>query len=197
MYESEEFPGQFETDLCAFVDPRCHENGVRFLCAEETFEAEADVTILNDNMSEYKLNRMIKGLLESDELSKQFPLNVNMHHLNGVSFTKGCYIGQELTQRTFHTGVVRRVAMPFGLVTGAEAGTVETKNDEFDPYKIIDKDYSKQMAGELILDQNGKKLGKVLASKFNMGVALIDLTKLDSHGPSHRYTLFGGEICMW
>ena len=29
-----------------------------------------------------------------------------------VSFSKGCYIGQELTARTHHTGVVRKRVVP-------------------------------------------------------------------------------------
>ena len=40
MFESEEHPGQFETDICAFVDPRTKANGVRILCAEESFEPD-------------------------------------------------------------------------------------------------------------------------------------------------------------
>jgi len=181
MHESEDHPGQFETDVCAFVDPRCHENGVRFLCAEESFTPDIDVTTTNDNMSLYKLNRMILGLLESgSELGKQFPLNANMHHLNGVSFTKGCYIGQELTQRTFYTGVVRRVAMPFSVS--------DSVIDDIDPYKLVNHDFSGELTGQLILDVKGKKLGKVLASHYNMGVALVDLTKLDEKA---QYTLDG------
>jgi hypothetical protein len=43
MFESEEFPGSFETDVAAFVDPRTNENGVRVLCTEESFEAEKNV----------------------------------------------------------------------------------------------------------------------------------------------------------
>jgi len=38
---------------------------------------------------------------------------MNLNMINAVSFSKGCYIGQELTQRTYHTGVVRRIALPF------------------------------------------------------------------------------------
>ena len=53
----------------------------------------------------------------SKELGGQFPLNMHLHHLNGASFTKGCYIGQELTQRTYHTGVIRRIALPFLLIS--------------------------------------------------------------------------------
>ncbi len=43
MFESEEFPGNFETDVCAFVDPRTSVNGVRILCAQESFQPEDGV----------------------------------------------------------------------------------------------------------------------------------------------------------
>ncbi len=32
-----------------------------------------------------------------------------------VSFEKGCYVGQELTARTHHTGLVRKRVMPVSL----------------------------------------------------------------------------------
>jgi folate-binding protein YgfZ len=31
---------------------------------------------------------------------------------HGVDFRKGCYVGQELTARTHHTGVVRKRVVP-------------------------------------------------------------------------------------
>ena len=69
MFESEEFPGNFETDVAAFVDPRTKENGVRILCTEESFEPEKDVTIMNDPKEQYDAIRMILGLSEgSSEL---------------------------------------------------------------------------------------------------------------------------------
>eukprot|EP00043_Microstomoeca_roanoka_P008313 m.80174 g.80174 ORF g.80174 m.80174 type:complete len:365 (+) comp14195_c0_seq1:317-1411(+) len=49
------------------------------------------------------------------EPSKALPLNCNLDFLNGVSWTKGCYLGQELTARTHHTGVVRKRLMPLKL----------------------------------------------------------------------------------
>lgn len=40
MFESEDFPGQFETDVISFTDPRTHMNGVRILCNEESFSLD-------------------------------------------------------------------------------------------------------------------------------------------------------------
>ena len=48
MIESDEFPGCYETDVCAFVDPRTKLNGVRILCAEESFETEDGAKIIED-----------------------------------------------------------------------------------------------------------------------------------------------------
>ncbi len=36
------------------------------------------------------------------------PLDHSLHHLNAIDFRKGCYLGQELTTRTHHTGVLRK-----------------------------------------------------------------------------------------
>ena len=98
MFESQEFPGVMETDVAAFVDPRTKENGVRLLCNEASFEPEKDVLMMDSPKEQYDAIRMILGLPEgSQELGGQFPLNMNLHMLNAISFSKGCYIGQELT----------------------------------------------------------------------------------------------------
>jgi folate-binding protein YgfZ len=39
--------------------------------------------------------------------------------LNGVSWTKGCYMGQELTARTRYRGLVKRQLVPVELRSGA------------------------------------------------------------------------------
>ncbi|OQV19661.1 putative transferase CAF17-like protein, mitochondrial [Hypsibius exemplaris] len=44
-----------------------------------------------------------------------FPLESNADYLAGVHFHKGCYLGQELTARTHHTGVVRKRLMPVAI----------------------------------------------------------------------------------
>ena len=40
------------------------------------------------------------------------PLEYNLDALQGVSYTKGCYVGQELIARTHNRGVVRKRLMP-------------------------------------------------------------------------------------
>lgn len=44
-----------------------------------------------------------------------FPLESNLDFVGGVSFSKGCYLGQELTARTYHTGVTRKRLVPVTL----------------------------------------------------------------------------------
>lgn len=36
------------------------------------------------------------------------PLESNLDLMSGVDYKKGCYVGQELTARTHHRGVVRK-----------------------------------------------------------------------------------------
>lgn len=46
--------------------------------------------------------------LESPVEGASFPYQLNSDWLGGISLSKGCYIGQELTTRTFHSGTVRK-----------------------------------------------------------------------------------------
>lgn len=47
-------------------------------------------------------------------LGQSLPLESNLDYTNGVDFRKGCYLGQELTIRTYHTGVTRHSYLMLG-----------------------------------------------------------------------------------
>ena len=49
---------------------------------------------------QYDRFRMIHGVAEGSELIDRIPIECNLDLLNYISFTKGCYVGQELTART-------------------------------------------------------------------------------------------------
>ncbi len=84
-----------------------------------------------------------------------FPLEYNLDYLNGVSFNKGCYIGQELTARTHHTGVVRKRVLPVTL--------------ESPPTEVIP-------TGTAIKSSvTGKAAGKLVCHHGDLGLALLRL----------------------
>ncbi|XP_037082029.1 putative transferase CAF17 homolog, mitochondrial [Pollicipes pollicipes] len=80
------------------------------------------------------------------------PLEYSADFLHGVSFHKGCYVGQELTARTHHTGVVRKRVMPlrFARAPGDAA-----------------------LGGALLGPAGGRPLGKVLAVSGEHGLGLL------------------------
>lgn len=49
---------------------------------------------------------------EGSEIYNGFPYEHNADMLNCLSFDKGCFVGQELTTRTKHMGVVRKRVVP-------------------------------------------------------------------------------------
>ncbi|CAN7977174.1 unnamed protein product, partial [Ixodes persulcatus] len=82
-----------------------------------------------------------------------FPLEYNADYMSGVSFHKGCYIGQELTARTHHTGVVRKRIMPVVLLDRADGGGV--------------------VSDTVVKDGNDKAVGKFRVHRGQVGLALL------------------------
>jgi folate-binding protein YgfZ len=87
-----------------FRDPRLLELGVRMIGAEEPKGQP-------ETPQEYDLYRLSLGIPEGGRdliPDKTIPLEAGLDELHAVSWTKGCYMGQELTARTKYRGLVRK-----------------------------------------------------------------------------------------
>ncbi|KAI0526310.1 hypothetical protein F5B22DRAFT_585255 [Xylaria bambusicola] len=135
--------------------------GLQSAAAEKTDEAA------------YRVRRYLRGVPEgSAEIipTQALPQESNMDVMGGIDFRKGCYVGQELTIRTRHRGVVRKRVLPCMLYGATETipTTLEYKADAIPPLEGGD------LHGLTIgrLGKKGRSTGTFLASTGNIGLAL-------------------------
>lgn len=112
--------------ITKFIDPRLAALGCRLIAPSKMERKEFANLWPNHQIApstestdyNYKQHRYVHGVCEgADEIppGKCFPFDVNCDYLHGISFHKGCYLGQEFTARTYHTGVIRKRVMPIRL----------------------------------------------------------------------------------
>ena len=79
-----------------------------------------------DGSAAYAAHRRVTGVPDSADIGEDqlLWLETGADLLNGVSFTKGCYVGQENTARMHHRDKVRRRLVPVTLAGDAGDGTV-------------------------------------------------------------------------
>lgn len=92
--------------------------GYRGVSVDTVPELPKDARVIP--VSEYTKLRLSLGVAEGpDEIPEgSVPLEYNLDGLNGISFSKGCYIGQELMARTHYQGQIRKRIMPFRMNIG-------------------------------------------------------------------------------
>jgi len=106
-YVYADFDGGHTNEHLYFSDPRGL--GSRFYLKEK---------INGDDLIWYHKKRVKENIPEGiyDIVhDKYFPIYFHMHEINAISLTKGCYIGQEPTNRLYRTGVIRKKVEPFVL----------------------------------------------------------------------------------
>ncbi len=85
----------------AFFDPRCIELGWRQYIFDKSETKELPIFI-QDDYDKLRVDHCIPETNIELIKDKTFILEAGFERLSGVSFTKGCYIGQEVTARMRH-----------------------------------------------------------------------------------------------
>jgi folate-binding protein YgfZ len=78
----------------------------------------AEPVPVNATETDWDLHRLGLGLPDGSrdmEAEKSVLLEAGFDELNGISWTKGCYMGQELTARTKYRGLVKRRLVPIRI----------------------------------------------------------------------------------
>jgi folate-binding protein YgfZ len=112
----------------------------------------------NTGVEDYAAHRLALGLPDGSkdmEAEKSVLLEGGFDELNGISWTKGCYMGQELTARTRYRGLLKRRLVPVAIEGAAPA------------------------RGTPILAGDGAEAGEMRSSQGARGLALLRLEWLD------------------
>jgi folate-binding protein YgfZ len=103
----------------AYKDPRLAELGERWLLPSAEM-ISASSRLQGVHQDQYHAHRIALGVPEAGKdyaLGDTFPHEADFDRLNGVSFTKGCFVGQEVVSRMQHRAHVRKRVVP---VEGSE-----------------------------------------------------------------------------
>lgn len=144
---------------------------------------------------QYDLRRIMMGVAEGQtELIKEsaLPQESNVDYMGGIDFRKGCYVGQELTIRTHHTGVVRKRILPVQIYDSGGGSKPDALS--YDPNSTLV--LPPRGANISRVDKKGRSAGRWLGGIGNVGLALCRLevmtdTVLTSEGkswsPEHEF----------
>ncbi|WP_119166147.1 CAF17-like 4Fe-4S cluster assembly/insertion protein YgfZ [Algihabitans albus] len=152
-----------------FVDPRRAELGLRALIPRSALTAAlAELDAEPVGLGVWERTRIAAGVPDGSrdmQVDKAILLENGFDELGGVDWTKGCYMGQELTARTKYRGLIKKRLLPVEIAgPPPEPGTPVTKN--------------------------GKEVGELRSVADGLGLALLRLTALDNLAPD---TLLAGE----
>lgn len=172
---------QTENDggVIGLTDSRAPGMGQRLVLAPLSSKNELHETlegVQEAPSSAYHIRRCSKGVAEGQlEIPREesLPMNCNIDIMGGIDFKKGCYVGQELTIRTHHTGVVRRRILPVAFYDHSK-----------DPPRTLHYDPSTNLAGlednlDIKRDDKRKRAtGKFITGIGNIGLAMCRLEQM-------------------
>ena len=109
--------------------------------------------ISNQDYKNFRLKYFIPDFTEDAEIGKSLLMEMRFDKLNGISWDKGCYMGQEVTARMKYRNIVKKQL--FGVKINFNSFT---DND---------------------IKVEGESIGKLMSHNKEYGISFINLKKLD------------------
>jgi folate-binding protein YgfZ len=168
------------SEIAGFEDPRTP-GMFRYIANSERDSIAEGVQPVD--AQEYTVQRYLHGVAEGQsEIQREsaLPMESNIDLSRGIDFKKGCYVGQELTIRTKHTGVVRKRVLPvrFHASTASDTVAASSFDPSFSPHPTPGTDIkSLDATGAL---KKGRTSGKIIAAIGNVGLASCRLENMTS-----------------
>ncbi|KAF8640114.1 hypothetical protein AX17_001350 [Amanita inopinata Kibby_2008] len=189
------------SDDCALFDRRAVGMGSRFLVKKGDRPRRAsthDVRLSED----YAVHRILHGVPEGSidiPPLQAFPMESNLDVMGGLDFRKGCYVGQELTVRTYHTGVVRKRILPV---------TIYEPQDRPHDRLSVDPSALSHPTGldirPIVVEKEGSQsaprprgAGRLLTSSQGIGLALLRLEHVEAVMKGALQLQFENEGKTW
>lgn len=169
------------------LDKRAPDMGYRVVLPESEQISDFDQEVAVES---YDVRRMMMGVAEGQgEILKEaaLPQESNIDYMGGVDFRKGCYVGQELTIRTHHTGVVRKRILPVQIYDPGE-GVRSPDGLSYDQQSMLI--LPPKGANISRVDKKGRSAGRWLGGVGNIGLALCRLEVMTD-------TVLTGEGSQW
>ena len=156
------------------VDSRAMGMGQRILLPSTTKldTLPAMEGIQDAGLDAYTIRRYLRGVPEGQqEIPRDdvLPMNSNFDIMGGIDFKKGCYVGQELTIRTHHTGVVRRRILPVTLFDAAAAVPEKMQYEASTSFATPERNT------DIKIDGKRGKPGRWINGVGNIGLAMCRL----------------------
>mgnify|MGYP001234079043 CR=1 FL=1 len=110
-----------ENESFMFFDPRKDNFLLRIWSYGESLNSlpqELDLSISEKTLNLERIKNSVPDSSIDLEKEKSFILNYNFDALNAISFTKGCYIGQENTSRQNYRGKIKYILKTIKLIEG-------------------------------------------------------------------------------
>lgn len=178
------------------IDQRSDYFGIRLLFKSSEIPPIKGLNKNNDILSieNYITRRIENGIVETSDFqtTATLPFECNLDWMHGINYEKGCYMGQELTIRTWTgTGTIRRVlpikfdeAIPsiddaferFELKSIEPEKETEPKTAAYNPFGASK---SSSTANPVRSRRDTNKVGEVLVSNGVEGLARIEKRYFD------------------